>query len=226
MRQIVSDVYMLEHVGSAPAFLLASPTGLTLIDTGMRKKANALIAEIETTEYAFTDLKQIVLTHCHADHTGNVAELVRRTRAKVIAHQAEVPYILQQQPLPFSSFLQYALFGIMDRVFKTHIERVDKKFADGDIIDALGGLQVIHVPGHTPGSMALYQPERRIMFFGDILFNERTLHIAPKIFNVDTPKVAEAARKLASYDIDIACFGHGEPFVENAGERIRATIGK
>jgi glyoxylase-like metal-dependent hydrolase (beta-lactamase superfamily II) len=112
----------------------------------------------------------------------------------------------------------------MDIVFKTHVERVDTTVVDGDTIDALGGLQVIHVPGHTPGSIALYQPERRIMFFGDIIFNERGLKVAPKIFNVDTAKVAEAARKLAAYDIDIACFGHGEPYAENAGERIRQFL--
>lgn len=224
MQQITSDVYMLEHVGSAPAFLLAASTGATLIDTGMPGKIKPLLTEIEATQQPLKAIKQIVLTHCHADHTGNVAELVKRTQAKVIAHQDDVPYILQQQTLPASSPLKKLMLGLMDRVFKTHVERVDTTVADGDTIDALGGLQVIHVPGHTPGSIALYQPERRIMFFGDIIFNERELKIAPKIFNVDAEKVAEAARKLAAYEIDIACFGHGEPYTENAGERIRQVI--
>ena len=224
MRQITSDVYMLEHIGPAPAFLLASANGLTLIDTGMLGKAKTLLAEIAATNHALADLKQIVLTHCHNDHTGNVAELVKRTQARVIAHQIETPYILQQQTLPTSSLLKKLMLGLMDRVFKTHITRVDTTVAEGDTIDALGGLRVIHVPGHTPGSMALYQLERKIMFFGDVIFNERGLKIAPKIFNVDTAKVAEAARKLAAYDISIACFGHGEPFTENAGEKIRKFL--
>jgi len=224
MRKITSDVYMLEHVGSAPAFLLADTTGATLIDTGMPGKLKSLLAEIETTQQPLNAIKQIVLTHCHADHTGNVAELLKRTQAKVIAHQDDVPYILQQQTLPASSPLKKVMLGLMDRVFKTHIEHVDTTVTDGDTIDALGGLQVIHVPGHTPGSIALYQQEQRIMFVGDIIFNERGLKIAPKIFNVDTEKVAEAARKLAVYDIEIACFGHGEPYTENAGERIRQFL--
>nr|ABD75791.1 hypothetical protein [uncultured bacterium] len=223
MRQITSDVYMLEHIGPAPAFLLVS-NGLTLIDTGVPKKTSTLIAEIEATNHALSDLNQIVLTHCHADHTGSVTELVKRTNAQVIAHQNEVPYLLQQQPLPASSTFQKVLRAVADKIFSAHIDRVDTTVVDGDTIDALGGLQVIHVPGHTPGSMALYQPERRIMFFGDIIFNERGLKVAPNIFNVDTAKVTEAARKLAAYDIDVACFGHGEPFTENAGEKIRKFL--
>ncbi len=47
MRQITSDVYMLEHVGSAPAFLLHSQDGFTLIDTGMPGKTKTLITQLE-----------------------------------------------------------------------------------------------------------------------------------------------------------------------------------
>ena len=224
MREITKDVYMLEGIGPAPAFLLADPDGFTLIDSGGPKKIKTAIAEIEATKHAVTDLKQIILTHCHSDHTGSVAELVRRSQALVVAHQDEVPYILGEQRLPSSSFLQKVMFGLMDRVFPLHIARVDTSVVDGDTIDTLGGLQVIHAPGHTPGSIALYQPERKIMFFGDLLFNERELKIAPKLFNVETSKVADAARQLAAYDIDIACFGHGEPYTEQAGERIRQRL--
>lgn len=224
MKQLATDLFILEHLGSAPAFLLASEDGFTLIDTGMPNRSKALIAEIEATGQALSDLKQIVLTHCHADHTGNVMELTRRANARVIAHEAEVPYLLRQKALPASSWFQKALRSISDAVFSVQIERVDEPVRDGDTIDALGGLRVLHVPGHTPGSMALYQPERRIMFFGDLLFHGRKLTIAPKIFNVDTANVLEAARKLAGYDIDIACFGHGEPYTERAGERIQAAF--
>jgi glyoxylase-like metal-dependent hydrolase (beta-lactamase superfamily II) len=216
---------MLEHIGPAPAFLLVSENGLTLIDTGVPKKTNILLSEIEATKHALSDLKQIVLTHCHADHIGNVMELVKLTEARVIAHQDEAPYLLQQQRLPIgSSMMQKIMWWISDKMFSARVDQVDQTVTDGDTIDALGGLQVIHVPGHTPGSIALYQPERKIMFLGDIIFNERGLKIAPKIFNVDTEKTLEAARKLVSYDVNIACFGHGEPYIEQAGEKIRQVI--
>ena len=221
MREIAKDVYMLEGIGPAPAFLLAASDGFTLIDSGGPKKIKTVIAEVEATNHAIADLKQVVLTHCHSDHVGNVAELVERSQAKVLAHKDDVPYILGQQGLPTPSLLQKLMFGLMDRVFPLHIARVDTSVVDGDTIDALGGLRVIHAPGHTPGSIALYQPKRKIMFLGDLLFNKRKLKIAPKIFNHDTVKVADAARQLAAYDIEIACFGHGEPYTAHAGEKIR-----
>ncbi len=166
----------------------------------------------------------IVLTHCHADHTGGVAELMKRTNAKLVAHQDEIPYILQKKTLPASSMIKKVLLWGMDQIFKTHIDHVDIAVKDGDVVDALGGLQVIHVPGHTPGSIALYQPERKIMFCGDIIFNERRITLPPQIFNVDTAQVQEVARRLAEHFIDIACFGHGEPILKNAGDRIREAI--
>lgn len=225
MKQIAQDIHILEGVGSASAFLLGTPENFTLIDTGMLGKTKQLIAQLEEHQYALSGLRTIVLTHCHNDHTGGVAELVQRSQAKIAAHQNEIPYIKQEQTLPASSWFQGLVLRLLDLIFKTHISRVDIALNDGDTLDALGGLQVIHVPGHTPGSIALYQPERRIMFFGDVLFNEKgRLRIAPKIFNSDTPQTEEAARKLASYPIDIACFGHGEPIVENAGDKIREVI--
>lgn len=224
MRQITSDIYMLENIGPAPAFLLVSQDGLTLIDTGMFRKAKKLITQLEDNNYALSDLRMIVLTHCHADHTGGAAELMKRTHAKLVAHQDEILYILQKKTLPASSTIKEIFRWGLDQIFKTHIDHVDGAVKDGDVIDVLGGLQVIHVPGHTPGSIALYQPERKIMFCGDILFNERGITLPPKIFNVDTTQVQEAARRLAAYSIDIACFGHGDPILKNAGHRIREAI--
>jgi glyoxylase-like metal-dependent hydrolase (beta-lactamase superfamily II) len=224
MRQITSDIYMLENIGPAPAFLLVSQNGLTLIDTGMLGKTKTLFTQLEENNYALSDLQMIVLTHCHQDHTGGVATLVKRSNARIVAHQDEIPYILQKRILPASSTVKKIFRWGVDRLFSTHIDHVDMAIKDGDIIDALGGLQVIHVPGHTPGSIALYQPERKIMFCGDIIFNERTITLPPKIFNVDTAQVQEAARRLVEYPIDIACFGHGEPILKDAGDRIREAI--
>ena len=100
-----------------------------------------------------------------SNHIGNTTELVKRTQARVIAHQAEAPYLLKQQTLPRSTFVPKLLFGIIETIFHARVERIDQTATDGDTIDALGGLQVIHVPGHTPGSIALYHAERRVMVF-------------------------------------------------------------
>lgn len=226
MIQIAPDVYMLEDVGSAPAFLLVSGGELALIDTGMIGKAPKIISQIEDKGYAVPDVQTIVLTHCHCDHTGNVAELSRLSEARVLAHQEEIPYVKQERTLPATASLRRVLFWLFDRIYKTHISEVDIALRDGEIVDILGGLEVIHVPGHTPGSIALYQAERQILFCGDALINEKGIQLPPSAFSGDEVQAEKSARKLTVRPVKIACFGHGEPILEQAGERIKAAIGQ
>jgi glyoxylase-like metal-dependent hydrolase (beta-lactamase superfamily II) len=99
---------------------------------------------------------------------------------------------------------------------------------DGDTVAALGGLQVIHVPGHTPGSIALYQPERQILFCGDMFFHNNAgtrMRIAPGIVSVDKAQTLESARKLTTLSVETLCAGHGAPILTQATERIQELVG-
>lgn len=227
MIQIAPDVYMLEDVGSAPAFLLVSGGELALIDTGMIGKAPKVIAQMEEKGYAVSDVRTILLTHCHCDHTGGAAELSRLSGARILAHQDEIPYIKQERTQPATSVLPRVLFWLFDRVYKTHISSIDVALQDGDIVDVLDGLEVIHVPGHTPGSIALYQAERQMLFSGDALVNESEKGIqCTSAFDSDREQARKSACKLITRPVKIACFGHGEPILEQAGEKIKAAIGQ
>jgi glyoxylase-like metal-dependent hydrolase (beta-lactamase superfamily II) len=225
MNQIAPDVHMLEDVGSAPAFLLVTGNELSLIDTGMVGETPKLIAQMEDAGFAVSDIRMIVLTHCHCDHTGGAAELAKLSGAKIAAHQDEIPYIKQDETQPTTSPLRRPLFWLFDRVYRTHIRNVDIALQDGHVVDILGGLEVIHVPGHTPGSIALYQPERQMLFSGDALCHESKAGIrSTSPFDTDSRQAKMSARKLAARPVRVTCFGHGEPIVEQAGERIVAAL--
>jgi len=171
------------------------------------------------------------LTHCHVDHTGSAAELVRRSGARVLAHRDEVPYIEKTESLPASSFVRRLLDWVSDRVFRTSACQVDQALEDGDVVDALGGLQVIHAPGHTPGNIALYGSKRGILFCGDTIFNGNPLsgrggiQPPPRVVSLDATRAEASARMLAQLPAEVACFGHGEPILERAGERLREAVG-
>jgi glyoxylase-like metal-dependent hydrolase (beta-lactamase superfamily II) len=98
------------------------------------------------------------------------------------------------------------------------------------LVEALGDMHVVHVPGHTPGSMALYQPERQILFCGDALFNANPLtgrpglRLPPPLVTVDSAQARESVRKLSALAVEVLCCGHGEPIVVVAGESILALI--
>jgi glyoxylase-like metal-dependent hydrolase (beta-lactamase superfamily II) len=158
--------------------------------------------------------------------------LARRSGAQVLAHRDEVPYIEQAKSLPTASLAQRLLNWLGDRIlFRLSPCQVDRRVEDGDVIEGLGGTQVIHTPGHTPGSICLYQPERRILFCGDALFNANPITGRPglrlpiRLVTVDNAQARDSVGKLSTLAVEVLCCGHGEPIMDGAGEKVRALLG-
>jgi glyoxylase-like metal-dependent hydrolase (beta-lactamase superfamily II) len=104
--------------------------------------------------------------------------------------------------------------------------RVDREIDEGEVIDLCGGIEAVMVaaPGHTPGSVALYLPELRVLITGDAAARtpdgERVIL---GVFNSDPVKAVESFERLAALDVEIACFGHGEPVAHGAAAELRAA---
>lgn len=219
MRRILDGLYLIQNKMGANVYLIENQDGFDLIDSGIFKETPKVIEQIEAQGFDMRKLKKIILTHCHCDHIGGAADLARDTAAEIAAHRDDIPYILQEKLIsgPYHDMMRQE-HRFMKK-FNCVIQNVDIPLSDHDVLDLLGGLQVISVPGHTPGSIALYQPERKIMFFGDVIRNKekRGLVIGiPEKFNYDTEQTIKDARKLLDYPINYALFGHGEPILENA----------
>ena len=80
----------------------------------------------------------------------------------------------------------------------------------------LGGVRIIHTPGHTPGSISLHIPQERLLIVGDVIANRGKLSLPPKTFTVDMAQNIQSMKKIADLEFDIACFGHGAPLTRNA----------
>jgi hydroxyacylglutathione hydrolase len=105
-------------------------------------------------------LKQIIVTHAHIDHIGGAAQLKKVTGAPVLFHQADLPILDMLE-------LQAGWLGIPapEKV------ALDQSAKDG-LSTGIPGLEaeVIHTPGHTPGSICIHFPKQELLLAGDTLF--------------------------------------------------------
>ena len=101
--------------------------------------------------------------------------------------------------------------------------RIDREIGDDDELGFGDGAVAIAVPGHTPGSVALYLPRHQVLFTGDAAARSRDGKVICGIFNVNRAQAAASLRRLASLDATVACFGHGEPVTHAAAAELRAA---
>jgi glyoxylase-like metal-dependent hydrolase (beta-lactamase superfamily II) len=89
--------------------------------------------------------------------------------------------------------------------------------ADGDVLPILGGLEVIHTPGHTPGSVCLYAPRDRLLFVGDALEVRRgKVTFASPLFSDDLATARQSVKRMAERDVNTIVFGHDKPWRSDA----------
>ena len=215
------------NLGGVNAFLL-DQGDLTLIDTGLPKSEDKIVAAIESIGKKVADLKHIIVTHCHPDHAGSVAALKRMSGARVYMHPSDAALVRRGEcarPMTPSPGL---LRGLMYRLFipkkPVPIEAcaIDQEINDGTELPIAGGLKAIHIPGQCAGQVALLWPRRRLLFAADACANMPTFGYALCYENLEDGR--QSLRKLAALDFDAAVFGHGGPIKSGASQKFRQTF--
>ena len=233
-EQIVNGLWRI-NLGAVNAYLLddgdpldRTQRALTLIDTGIPKSEDRIVAAIEALGFDIGDLKQIIVTHCHADHSGSLAALRRLSGARVYMHAADAAMVRKGEswrPMTASpGLLRRLMFTLFVPKKPTPIDPcpVDEEVDEGRELPMAGGLRVIHAPGHCAGQIVLLWPRRRLLFAADACANLPTFGYA--LGYEDFARGKETLRKLAALDFDAAVFGHGNPVTTGAAKRFRATF--
>ena len=115
------------------------------------------------------------------------------------------------------------------RLFYDHNERVapvviDQPLTDGEILPIAGGIEIIHVPGHCAGQVALLWRPGRMLFAGDVCMNLMGLGDPVGFESLEDGRASQ--RKLANQSFDAAGFGHGKPIAKGASTRFRNKWGE
>ena len=228
--EIIPGVHKIDNLGIGQAYIYQEAGRLTLIDTGLPDRAERIFAAIEAIGRRPEDVKQIVITHAHHDHAGSLAAVVERTGAQVLAHIVDAQVVRGDRPQGLADRAGFArLLPLGRRATSPAPARVDRELNDGDEIELGGRAKVIHAPGHTPGSIALYLPQRRLLFAGDAAANAMGLG-PPRglygLYNEDQAAARESFKRLALLDFDAAFFGHGKPLDKGACLKFRRAAEK
>jgi glyoxylase-like metal-dependent hydrolase (beta-lactamase superfamily II) len=165
-----------------------------------------------------TDIKTIVLTHFHIDHVGDAGDLKKLSCAKVAIHEADADYVAGRKNPPAPGGVKGMIFKVLiPLLFGSRPVEPDITLNDGNTI---AGLTTIHTPGHTPGSICLFDPALKILFVGDLLrFNGIKIEMGPS--SLDPNEVQQSINKIAAIDFDIMLSGHGVPLRPDASEKVR-----
>jgi glyoxylase-like metal-dependent hydrolase (beta-lactamase superfamily II) len=118
---------------------------------------------------------------------------------------------------------------IMSRLFYDHNERVapvviDQPLSDGEILPIAGGVEIIHVPGHCAGQVAMMWRPGRMLFAADVCMNVMGLGDPVGFESLQDGRASQ--RKLGSLSFDAAGFGHGAPIAKDASTLFRNKWGE
>jgi len=189
-----------------------------LIDTGMPGRSNEIINFLKNNlKQDPEDLKTIIITHHHFDHTGSLDKLKKITGAKVAVHSADAAYVSGEKSQAGSAFM-VLFIKIMKLIYRVEPVKPDIILKDGDLIE---DCEVIHTPGHTPGSICLYNPDNRVIFVGDNLnYSDGKIKGPGSRLIPEPEKYKESMRKLSDLDIEVILTGHGPPVKSDANKKL------
>jgi len=222
--EIIKGIHRVDEASSNIAhsnvYLVINGKEMIIVDTGMPGNAKKIVDYAKKIGHQPTEVSTIILTHYHIDHMGSAKDLKDLTNAKIAVSAEDKDFVSGAKPYPKPK-------NILMRATSTFIKaapaNVDIILRDGDKI---GGLTVIDAAGHTPGSIFLYDPQRKVLFTGDTLRLDGEKVVAgPRHFVWDDNKEKQSIAKLAGLDFDVMLPGHGEILAANASNEVNKYVG-
>ena len=224
----------LHRVGSdlVNTYVVEENGQLTLIDAGVSGQYSDLLAELALMGRSVADIRGVVLTHGDPDHVGFAERLRRDHGVPIHVHEADAAFARGEDkksvatgPMKIGPFLRFMWYAGRKGGLRTKPISEVRTFTDGETLDLPGSPRIIHIPGHTPGSVAIHVPAVDALFVGDALTTGHVLTGAtgprPAPFTMDPPLAMESLSKLETVPATWVLPGHGAPWSGGSSEAIR-----
>lgn len=224
-RRIVPGLRQIRLPGVNAFLLDGGADGLVLVDAGTAASTPQILRAVQALKGDLAELRHILVTHCHPDHAGSLADLKKVTGARTYMHRSDAKLVAVGQAMrrlnSSPGLLNAILYRQMIAPKPTTVKpiQVDHVLNDRDVIPVAGGISVIHTPGHTEGHVVFLAHRFEAVFVGDAAAN--LVGLRPMIAYEHYGQGIQSLKKLARYDFQVACFGHGTPIKANADEEFR-----
>ncbi len=206
VERLEADTWAISEYGhweETHCYLLAGRERALLIDTGLG------VAPIRPVVETLTRLPvTVVLTHAHWDHIGGLGEF-----EDAACHTAEAAWLSGRFPLPLAAVKANLLrepcnfpaeFALES--YAVYQNGVSRTIEDGDTID-LGGRRIValHTPGHSPGHLCWWEPERGTLYAGDLIYRGKLDMFYP---TTDPAAFLASVRRVARLPVKALRPGH------------------
>ncbi|GEM_PF-179252 len=283
--EIVPGVHRIPGITGSNACLLAGEQ-MAVVDAGIHGNSDAIISYIKSIGRSPSDLKWVVLTHFHYDHSGSALELHDLTGAQIVTHKDEIEAgtalaskaarigdgrvskaavggvhshsrdavegpVLESFPGRIEGlvlgkvegsdsnpilrkgneadsgrapwWVSFLMGGRRRDSLVPHATPVHLTVDHNEVLPCLGGLRILHTPGHTPGSVCLYLEKEKVLFLGDSVLNNVDRLSRPIMYDKRRRMQLDSSlRTLRGLEAEAASFGHGPPLREDVMTKVRA----
>ncbi len=168
-----------------------------LIDAGSGRNPERIVDNISEAGILSNNIKYLLLTHCHIDHIGGANYFAQHFRLKIVAHKSDAGAISTGDQI-LTAALWYNI-----KASPVNID-IKLKGDSGTIENIETRIEWLHIPGHTPGSIAFILRDKK----NTILFGQDIHGPLSKEFGSNKDDYKKSLLKLIDLDADILCEGH------------------
>lgn len=217
MPEVTEGVYFVqgqdEFIPDSHLYVIGKPSSrdLSVIDAGLMGKGGYKVKSILDMGIQLEDIKRIIMTHTHLDHIGCLAEIRKQVpEAELWVHAEEAGPLEEGDERTvygmemFRGMCQMQ-YGIADGDFTF---QVDRRLRGGETLE-IGDMawEVLHIPGHSSGSIALYDPGRSVLIPGDTVYADYAIGRFD-LHGANGSALKNSLMRLAELEVDILLPGH------------------
>lgn len=233
MPNIAEGVYLIpgqdEMIPDSHTYVVGNPFSkdFSLIDPGLAGKGNYKIETIKKMGIELTDIKRVIMTHTHFDHIGCLLEIKKKIPGTQLwIHTLEANTLENGDERTVYGMEMFQQMCQMQYHMKpgAFTLQVDRKLQGGETLE-IGGMdwEVIHIPGHSIGSIALYYKPKKILIPGDVIYADYAIGRFD-LHGANAGDLKKSLIKLAKQEIEILLPGHNRIVTKLQPDYILQTV--